>query len=107
VRDNGIGITQESIAEIFKMFSQADHAPDRVQDGLGVGLVLVKEFVALHGGNMSASSDGPGHGSVFEIRLPLHPAQPSDFPRLVLRAGPRQKGNAFYWSMIMKTRSTC
>jgi signal transduction histidine kinase/CheY-like chemotaxis protein len=72
VRDNGIGIAPEATADIFRMFSQADHAPDKVQEGLGVGLALVKEFAVLHGGSVSASSDGPGRGSVFTVRLPTH-----------------------------------
>jgi CheY-like chemotaxis protein/anti-sigma regulatory factor (Ser/Thr protein kinase) len=72
VRDNGIGIAPEATADIFRMFSQADHAPDKVQEGLGVGLALVKKFAVLHGGSVSASSDGPGRGSVFTVRLPTH-----------------------------------
>lgn len=71
VKDNGIGIAPDSIASIFEMFAQAEHAPDRVQDGLGIGLSLVKSLVGLHGGSVSAISAGIGHGSEFEVRIPI------------------------------------
>jgi len=73
VKDNGIGISADSIAAIFEMFAQAEHAPDRVQDGLGIGLSLVKNLVDLHGGSVKASSAGIGHGSEFEVRIPCKP----------------------------------
>jgi signal transduction histidine kinase len=71
IADNGIGIPAAQIDSIFNMFSQAGHSPDRVQDGLGIGLSLVKTLVDLHGGAISASSAGAGQGSCFEVRLPL------------------------------------
>ncbi len=71
VTDNGIGIAPEQIETIFHLFAQAGHASDRVQDGLGIGLSLVRTLVGLHGGHVQASSDGPGHGSTFTVRLPL------------------------------------
>ncbi|SFU59024.1 ATP-binding response regulator [Pseudoduganella namucuonensis] len=71
VRDNGIGIRPGDIHNIFNLFSQATHADDRVQDGLGIGLSLVKTLVDLHGGSIRVDSAGEGHGSVFEARLPL------------------------------------
>ena len=73
VQDNGIGIPPESTALIFNMFAQAQHAPDRVQDGLGIGLSLVKTLVELHGGSVSVASNGVGQGSRFEVRLPIRP----------------------------------
>lgn len=71
VTDSGIGIAPEQIDTIFNLFTQAGHAPDRVQDGLGIGLSLVRTLVELHGGQVRASSAGQGQGSCFEIRLPL------------------------------------
>jgi signal transduction histidine kinase len=71
VRDNGIGISSESVPVIFDLFSQAEHAPDRVQDGLGIGLSLVKTLVELHGGSVKAMSPGIGQGSTFELQLPV------------------------------------
>jgi CheY-like chemotaxis protein len=55
------------------MFTQADAGDTRAQHGLGIGLALVRNLVDLHGGAVSASSDGPGLGSRFEVRLPLVP----------------------------------
>jgi signal transduction histidine kinase len=71
ISDNGIGIPPGQIDSIFTLFAQAGHSADRVQDGLGIGLSLVKTLVDLHGGSVAARSDGTGHGSTFEIRLPL------------------------------------
>ena len=69
--DNGIGIAATSIDSIFGLFEQSGHAPDRVQDGLGIGLSLVRTLVELHGGQVSVSSPGVGLGSTFEVHLPL------------------------------------
>lgn len=69
--DNGIGIAADSIDAIFGLFAQSGHAPDRVQDGLGIGLSLVRNLVELHGGQVSVNSSGVGQGSTFEIVLPL------------------------------------
>ncbi|HEY2411457.1 MAG TPA: PAS domain S-box protein [Pirellulaceae bacterium] len=71
LRDNGIGIAREMLAEIFELFVQADHSPTRSQGGLGIGLTLVKNLVAMHGGAVSAHSEGLGQGSEFVVRLPL------------------------------------
>ena len=69
--DNGIGIAAASIDSIFGLFAQSGHSPDRVQDGLGIGLSLVRTLVELHGGQVSVRSPGVGLGSTFEIVLPL------------------------------------
>jgi PAS domain S-box-containing protein len=71
VRDAGIGIPAESLSRIFEMFSQIDRSLDRSQGGLGIGLTLVQRLVEMHGGDVSVSSDGPGRGSEFVVRLPL------------------------------------
>jgi signal transduction histidine kinase len=71
VRDNGIGIAPEQRKKIFELFAQAEHVPDRVQDGLGIGLSLVRKLVELHGGEVTAQSAGRGQGSTFEVRLPI------------------------------------
>jgi PAS domain S-box-containing protein len=70
VRDNGVGLTPESIASLFGMFSQVDSSSDRAQGGLGIGLALVKGLVELHGGAVSAHSEGLGRGSEFVVTLP-------------------------------------
>jgi PAS domain S-box-containing protein len=71
VRDSGIGIAAEVLPRIFEIFSQAKLASERSQDGLGIGLSLVKGLVELHGGSIEARSAGPGRGSEFVVRLPV------------------------------------
>ena len=71
VRDSGVGIPREMLPNIFEMFAQADRSLNRSQGGLGIGLSLVRGLVRLHGGTVSARSEGPGKGSEFVIRLPL------------------------------------
>jgi PAS domain S-box-containing protein len=71
VRDTGIGIPDEMLTRVFGLFAQLDHAADRGQGGLGIGLALVKSLVEMHGGTVHARSDGPGKGSEFLVRLPL------------------------------------
>ena len=71
VIDSGIGIPPESLESVFDMFSQVGRNMDHSQGGLGIGLSLVRQLVTLHGGTVTASSDGPGRGSTFVVRLPL------------------------------------
>jgi CheY-like chemotaxis protein/anti-sigma regulatory factor (Ser/Thr protein kinase) len=71
VQDNGVGLTRDAQADVFEMFSQVTSSLDRAEGGLGIGLALSKGIVELHGGTMTVHSEGPGHGSLFEIRLPL------------------------------------
>jgi PAS domain S-box-containing protein len=70
VRDTGIGIPAESLPRIFDMFSQLDRNIERATGGLGIGLALVKGLVELHGGAVSAESEGDGKGSTFTVQLP-------------------------------------
>jgi signal transduction histidine kinase len=70
IRDNGIGIAPEMLANVFRMFAQADASLERVQEGLGVGLTLARHLVELHGGTIEARSEGSGCGSEFVVRLP-------------------------------------
>ena len=71
VRDNGIGIRPEMLPHVFELFTQLDRDDGRTQGGLGIGLALVQRLVQMHGGDVSATSEGPGKGSEFVIRLPL------------------------------------
>jgi PAS domain S-box-containing protein len=71
VKDDGIGISAESLVHIFDMFSQIDEASSRAAGGLGIGLALVKGLVDLHGGHIEVSSDGLGRGSTFTVHLPV------------------------------------
>jgi PAS domain S-box-containing protein len=70
VIDNGIGIPQELLPQVFDMFMQVDKSLERAQGGLGIGLSLVKRLVEMHGGTVAARSKGPGQGSEFIVRLP-------------------------------------
>jgi PAS domain S-box-containing protein len=70
VTDTGIGIPPGSLAGIFEMFSQVHSGRDRSEGGLGIGLALVRSLVQMHGGTVTAHSDGLGTGSRFTIRLP-------------------------------------
>jgi CheY-like chemotaxis protein len=71
VSDSGIGIAPETLPKIFDLFVQEKRALDRSQGGLGIGLTVVRGLVALHGGSVSAKSEGLGRGSEFTIRIPL------------------------------------
>ncbi|MFT3922217.1 MAG: ATP-binding protein [Myxococcales bacterium] len=70
VCDTGMGIAADGLSQIFELFSQVAVAIDRSRGGLGIGLTLVRTLVGLHGGRVSASSEGPGMGAVFEVELP-------------------------------------
>lgn len=69
IHDNGIGIGSDLLPQVFDLFTQAERTPDRSQGGLGIGLALVKNMVTLHGGTVTAHSEGPGMGSTFTVRL--------------------------------------
>ncbi len=71
VRDSGVGIDKAFLPRLFERFSQADSSPSRTHTGLGLGLALVRHLVELHGGEVSADSDGPGHGATFTASFPL------------------------------------
>jgi PAS domain S-box-containing protein len=70
VQDTGVGIPPEVMPHIFDLFTQAEFAA-RSPGGLGIGLSVVRDYVALHGGTVQAASDGLGKGSEFTVRLPL------------------------------------
>ncbi len=71
VSDTGRGIASEFLPFVFERFRQADATFSREQGGLGLGLAIAKQLTELHGGTIEASSDGPGRGATFTIRLPL------------------------------------
>ena len=70
VKDNGVGIDAGLLPHVFELFTQAKRTPDRSQGGLGLGLSLVKTLVALHGGRVTAYSEGSGLGATFTVCLP-------------------------------------
>jgi PAS domain S-box-containing protein len=94
VRDSGIGIDPAQIGVIFELFAQIDRTLERTQSGLGIGLTLVKRLAELHGGNVSAHSQGLGTGTEVNVRLPtIQAAQESLAARRVAddQAGTRRR----------------
>jgi two-component system, chemotaxis family, CheB/CheR fusion protein len=71
VRDNGAGIAKDMLDNVFDLFVQSKRTLDRSEGGLGVGLTLVRGLVDMHGGTVTAQSDGEGKGSEFVVRLPF------------------------------------
>ena len=71
ISDNGMGIAAPMLDSIFDMFVQVSDTARTAQGGLGIGLTLVKSLVELHGGSVTAASDGLGRGSSFVVQLPL------------------------------------
>jgi signal transduction histidine kinase/DNA-binding response OmpR family regulator len=78
IRDTGMGIAPEMLSRIFEPFAQADRSLDRSQGGLGIGLTLARRLIELHGGRISAHSNGPGTGSEFVVYLPALPNVPEE-----------------------------
>ncbi|HEX6984471.1 MAG TPA: PAS domain-containing sensor histidine kinase [Planctomycetaceae bacterium] len=70
IRDNGVGISPETLPRVFDAFYQADAQAEGAHGGLGLGLAIVRKLVALHGGTVEARSEGLGRGSEFVVRLP-------------------------------------
>ena len=71
VGDTGAGIAPEILPHVFDRFTQADSSTTRAHAGLGLGLAIVRHLVELHGGTVSAESEGPGRGSTFRVELPI------------------------------------
>lgn len=71
IRDDGVGIPRALLDRVFDLFVQADRTLDRSEGGLGIGLTLARRLVEMHGGQIQATSEGPGRGSEFVVRLPL------------------------------------
>ncbi len=70
VRDNGVGMPPDLVEQVFDLFAQGERTLDRSEGGLGIGLTLARRIVGLHGGTITARSEGVGKGSEFEVRLP-------------------------------------
>ncbi|MCG6120774.1 MAG: ATP-binding protein, partial [Blastomonas sp.] len=71
VSDNGVGIPPSQQDRIFDIFAQVAEDGRMNQEGLGIGLALVKQLVELHGGHIALQSSVSGEGSTFEVQLPL------------------------------------
>ncbi len=80
VSDSGMGMPADLLPQVFDVFVQGERPNDRSQGGLGIGLALVRQLTSLHGGTISAQSDGLGKGSTFVLRLPRSAAAPEAMP---------------------------
>lgn len=74
IQDGGVGMSAELLPHVFEPFVQGPPTRDRMNSGMGIGLALVEQLVALHGGSVAAASPGTDQGSTFTVRLPAIPA---------------------------------
>jgi PAS domain S-box-containing protein len=93
VSDTGMGIAADALPTLFQPFRQVNADPARTKGGLGLGLAVVKGLVELHGGRSAATSEGPGRGSTFSVRLPLDRAAAPE-PREAPKEQPPAAGTA-------------
>ncbi|MES2280185.1 MAG: ATP-binding protein [Pseudomonadota bacterium] len=79
IKDNGVGIPTDMLDSVFSLFTQVGRTLDSSQGGLGIGLYLVRSLIELHGGQVTAASDGANNGSTFTVKLPclLQPMEAS------------------------------
>lgn len=99
VRDSGIGIAKEFIPRIFDLFTQGECMPGA--GGLGIGLPLVRNLLQLHGGEISASSEGEGLGSEFVVRLPLLRVTEASHSRSAGASNGRSNGHSLSQSQAL------
>ncbi len=92
VKDAGIGIPPDKLPAIFQLFNQADQSSARSAGGLGIGLTIVQKLVEMHGGQITADSEGLGKGSEFTIRLPA--AKRPHAARLLAKEPHEERGKA-------------
>ena len=92
VKDSGMGIDPEILPKIFDLFFQGKRSSDRAEGGLGLGLALARNLVAMHGGTIEARSAGRGRGSEFVVRLPALPAERRTDPAPVAPAHVERTG---------------
>ena len=78
VSDTGQGISPDFLPHVFDRFRQADQKTSRQHGGMGLGLAIVRHLVELHGGTVSATSDGEGKGATFTVMLPITPVYQID-----------------------------
>ena len=84
VEDNGHGISREFLPHVFERFRQQDSSTTRESAGLGLGLSIAKHLVELHGGTISALSDGEGRGAKFIVELPASSSMTRPIPSPVM-----------------------
>ena len=94
VRDDGVGIDHALLPYLFEMFNQAADTLDRSQGGLGIGLSLARSLIEMHGGRITAASEGKGRGAVFRLTLPVVERDRRDAParRAPVANAPAERG---------------
>lgn len=97
VKDTGIGIPKEMLKRIFRPFTQVNRSLSRPGTGLGIGLSLTEQLAKMHGGRVTATSDGEGTGSEFTVELPLT-------ARMQLPLSPRERTRRFVRERIKRPR---
>jgi len=94
VSDTGIGIPSELIPKIFDLFTQVHSKAEGAQNGLGIGLALVRRLTEMHGGTVTACSEGPGRGTAFTVRIPALASEKvrsqAGVPETIPVVGPRR-----------------
>ena len=106
VIDTGIGLPPELLNRVFDLFAQADRTLDRSEGGLGIGLTVAQKLAEMHGGMITADSEGLGKGSTFTVRLPISQQTPTggkESPRGPNRRR-RSRRKRFWSSTIIATR---
>jgi len=91
--DSGVGIAAHSLGAVFDMFARVGLSAMGTQEGLGIGLNLVRRLVELHGGSVSAQSEGVNRGSVFVVTLPLTPLDAHSNPVIRTPLAPDVEGS--------------
>jgi PAS domain S-box-containing protein len=89
VSDTGIGISPDFLPFVFERFRQGDSSFSRGQGGLGLGLAIARQLAELHGGTVTAESQGTGHGATFTLTLPLMIVHADPTDGLHVREQPR------------------
>jgi signal transduction histidine kinase/ActR/RegA family two-component response regulator len=106
VTDTGIGIEPDFLPQIFDRFRQADSTTRRAHSGLGLGLTIVRHLTELHGGRVSAESEGIGKGASFIIELPLSPQPQGDLLRNTV-TGENGDGSSLKGARILLVDDDC
>lgn len=100
VRDTGCGISPDFMPCLFERYQQADASSARRKGGLGLGLTLVRQLVEMHGGCVTAESDGEGKGATFTVKLPVRAIYTAEAERAPL-AGAQTKSLEGVWAVVV------
>jgi len=100
VRDTGCGINPEFMPYLFERYRQADASGARRKGGLGLGLTLVRQLVEMHGGAVTAESEGEGKGATFIVKLPVRAIYTAETERPPL-AGAQKRSLDGVWAAVV------